>query len=280
MFGLAAVTVRKLAALTAAGVLLVSCQVVLLVHSVSASVLDGGARPVPVRVLAFGAAALAIASTVLTVVRIVVISAACHRMNHWVRAHRRPAAPRLLAAARLAGVRVPVVQVDSPGVFAWTCRPYRPRIVVGTELVECAAPAELVAVLRHEEHHARHGHPLARMIGEVVCAALWYLPVYRTLGRHLVLRQELAADAAALTRSDRGALAGAIYKSVSGPAESGVVASMATTKVLEARVRQLEGGWLPAGPRHCHDFWAGALTTLSVLAVLAVGTCTSVLGPW
>ncbi|WBC07472.1 M56 family metallopeptidase [Micromonospora sp. WMMA1947] len=162
-------------------------------------------------------------------------------LSGWVAVHRMAPAPRLLRAAEGVLPTNRIVQVDSRGAFALTYGLLRPRVLLSSGFVAVATEAELAVVLRHEWHHAERLDPLNRLVLGLFSALVWYLPGSRRMLRHHLLCQELAADRAALSRSRRQVLAGALLKVASAPKFNAAVAGMHTAEILEARVRQLEG---------------------------------------
>lgn len=195
------------------------------------------------------------------------------RLSAWVRVRRSRPSPRLARAARISGLGAPVVEVTSEGVFALTYGLITPRVVVSTGLVARTSDAELVAVLRHERQHARSLDPLTRFVLRVISGAFLYLPVVRDMARHVSSRRELLADRAALGESGRHALAGALYKVVSGPAYGAAVAAIGSADLLEARVAHLESGELPRFAKvSSRGLWLSVPGLAAVAGLMPVAT--------
>lgn len=114
---------------------------------------------------------------------------------------------RALVARRALGTLGAGPELPLPGRLAFTAGWLAPR-VYATESV-MSAPAWR-SILAHEEDHARHRDPLARLVARFALA-LWPPFVAAWIDRQLVAAQELAADeAAALARGDRLEVARAI----------------------------------------------------------------------
>ncbi|MEU7588363.1 M56 family metallopeptidase [Micromonospora sp. NPDC049230] len=202
-------------------------------------------------------------------------------LSRWVAVHRVEPDSQLLRAGEGVLRADRIVQVDSRGAFALTYGLLRPRVLLSSGILAVATEAELAVVLRHEWHHAERLDPLNRLILGLFSALMWYLPGSRRMLRHHLLCQELAADRAALSRSRRHVLAGALLKIASAPRFNAAVANMHTAEVLEARVRQLEeraslheGRWTKAY-RHvpCALLVAAALAGDVAVATLIEQLC-------
>lgn len=108
--------------------------------------------------------------------------------------------------------------IDWPTPFAMTIGLFQPTIVLSRATEEVLAPAELAAVLAHEQHHARRYDPLLTMMVSVVAQVYGFLPAVRKLVERWTMLREVTADQAATNGyTDRRGLAGALLKmSVSG----------------------------------------------------------------
>lgn len=164
------------------------------------------------------------------------------RFRRWVTRKRIPmpgAAP-----GPHEGVRVRVVDVDVP--LAVTAGLWRPYVVVSRELVATLSGPELRAVLAHEHAHARRRDPLRLLLGRVLAAHLWFLPLATDIRGRARRGYELSADRHAANRCGRAALASALLRVVSPPAGQALaLAPFAEPAFLEARVTQLESGHAP-----------------------------------
>jgi hypothetical protein len=100
-------------------------------------------------------------------------------------------AMRLLNASSIGPSDVRTLPVDDPHAFVlgWMS----PVVFVSRGLSSSLDANELAIVVAHERSHARHRHPLARLLAAI--ALLWHLPfAARWLGDQLHLAQELLAD--------------------------------------------------------------------------------------
>lgn len=106
--------------------------------------------------------------------------------------------PDLRESAATAGVpreRILVApRVELPLVQGW----WRPRILIPPGLDSVLSPAELEALLRHEECHRRRRDPLRLLAGRIAGLFLWFYPPLPWLLRRLHACSEYACDEAAL----------------------------------------------------------------------------------
>jgi beta-lactamase regulating signal transducer with metallopeptidase domain len=101
-----------------------------------------------------------------------------------------------------------VVDADAP--LALTAGLIRPRIYLSSHLLAALAPAELAAVVGHEQAHQRRRDALRLLTAEVL-AGLHLPPVRRRLLAALALATERACDeAAARAQADRLTVAAAL----------------------------------------------------------------------
>jgi Zn-dependent protease with chaperone function len=170
-------------------------------------------------------------------------------LARWVTANTTTPGSRLAAAAALATAPDRVDQVTDDAPYAFTHGIWHPRIVVSTGLVEVTTHDELVAVLRHEDHHLRHRDPLTVLVARTWSAAFFLVPLVGAMLQRVLDRQELKADRAAVDSCGISPVAGALLKAVGQPATpGGALAAMSGPALLEARVTQLETGATPRLP--------------------------------
>ena len=145
----------------------------------------------------------------------------------------------------------------------------RPRVYLSTGARRALKPAELRAVLAHEEHHARRRDPLRLLLARVASEALFFLPVLRRAEERYAELAEIAADEAAVRSSGGpGPLAAAMlrFDEHAVPGTVGI-APERVEHLLGARPRwQLPPSLLAAG-------------ALSLVAVLALAYATAVATP-
>jgi hypothetical protein len=177
-----------------------------------------------------------------------------------VRGYRRLV--RALPSGRpLAGDHsVLVVQTSAPLAFCagWV----RPRVYISSGALERLSPSEVRAVLAHEQHHGALRDPLRLAISRVLCQALFFLPVLRSLHTTYADAAELTADAAALE-----ALEGATAPLASAMLALDASQRGSVTGISGQRVDALLG--LPVHARLPRLLLVGALATLAVLVALA-----------
>jgi len=158
-----------------------------------------------------------------------------------------PAPPALAEAAREARLGRRLDYVDAVEPFAFAYGFGRPRVAVSRGLFEVATPAEISAVLAHERYHVRNFDPAKVVAAKVLSAAYFFLPALQGLRTRYRAASELAADRKAVMRCGHAAVAGALYRVVRGPdwPELTTAAAMASSELLEVRIRQLETGHEP-----------------------------------
>jgi Zn-dependent protease with chaperone function len=189
----------------------------------------------------------------------------------------QPVPPPLHNAAAALGCATRLDVVAGDDAFAVTYGLIRPRILVSTGLVSALAPAEITAVLAHEQEHQRRRDPLRLLAARLAAAWGWYLPASRWLAGRAALRRELAADRAATGRTGRSVLAGALLKLASTPTRPAVAAASPAgdaPRSLEARVAQLEAG-RPPRQRPAVSRLLASAAALALLA--AASTCCAAL---
>jgi Zn-dependent protease with chaperone function len=118
----------------------------------------------------------------------------------------------LEALALPAAAPMPWRTVDMDGPLALTAGLIRPRIFISTRLLEALSPAELAAVLGHEQAHRRRRDAVRQVVAEVL-ARLHLPPIRRRLLADLSLAAERACDEeAALSGTGRLCVAGTLLK--------------------------------------------------------------------
>lgn len=117
-----------------------------------------------------------------------------------VRAHRRML--RALPVNRALTDHPAVLVVDLAVPLAFCAGWLRPRVYVSTGVLERLSDRELRAVLAHEQQHGALRDPLRLAVSRVLCQALFFLPVLRSLHSTYAGAAEVTADAAALEAVD------------------------------------------------------------------------------
>lgn len=161
-----------------------------------------------------------------------------------------------------AGTDVTRVHSDLPLAF---CAGFvRPRIYLSDTAEALLTPREVDAVIAHERHHQRRRDPLRLLVARTLGEALFFMPVLRKLGERYSALAEMAADEAAVRRTDRGTLAGALLSFGERP-EPAVVMGIDPQRVDHLLGRSAR--WdLPV------SILAGSLVTLSAVIGLAVAS--------
>jgi Zn-dependent protease with chaperone function len=172
------------------------------------------------------AAAVLLALAVLGAAVLLVTLRAAWRQG---RAHRQLMRALPMAAPLPGHPSVSVVEAAAPVAFCagWL----RPRVYVSTAVLERLSEPELRAVLAHEAHHGALRDPLRLAFGQVLCQALFFLPVLRPLQARAADLAELRADAAALRANDGAAAPLAAAMLALGAAPAGGVAGISPARV-------------------------------------------------
>ncbi|MDP8959705.1 MAG: M56 family metallopeptidase [Actinomycetota bacterium] len=141
------------------------------------------------------------------------------------------------------------------------------QVMVSEGLMKALSPAQLEAVLTHEEAHLRHGHRRYLLLGTAVQQALGFLPFVRRSVAALRLAIERWADeeAAAAAPGGRAAVRQALGALATAAVAPGVAAFGWADTVLE-RVRALA---CPEGPEEGQGVLAYGPVVALGLAVLA-----------
>lgn len=222
--------------------------------------------------------AIVMTGTLLAAWSVVRQLAATRQLAAVVETQRIDPPVEAVAAAERTGVRRLDV-LSSRDAYSFTYGIRRPRVAVTAGFVETATDDELEAILRHEGYHVRNRDTLKVVVARAFAWAFFFLPALGHLRTRYLDARELAADRAAMSAGGTAPLAGALYKSVAGPAQSlvGAAAALSGADGLDARVAQLERGTepplAPIPPRDIvMTIAALALTAgAAMLAGLAVG---------
>jgi hypothetical protein len=171
-----------------------------------------------------------------------VLIATLRGATHQVLAHRRLMRRLAVAGPLPDRADVSVVAWSTPAAFCagWL----RPRIFVSSAALECLSADELRAVLAHEHQHRALRDPLRLAVGQVLCQALFFLPVLRPLHSRSGEVAEMTADAAAVAEADVAPLASAML--AFGTTTSGEVVGISPERVdfLLGRPRAWQPPWL------------------------------------
>lgn len=92
--------------------------------------------------------------------------------------------------------------------LAWTVGLFRPRIYVSGEAFAALPEAERLALVAHEESHARHHDLLKRLVLDLVRRAFFFIPAFGEAADAFRHGQEVRSDRDALKAAGRQAVAG------------------------------------------------------------------------
>lgn len=159
--------------------------------------------------------------------------------------------------------------VDMEGPLALTAGVIRPRIYLSSRLVDTLSPAELAAVVGHEQAHRRRRDTLRQLAAEML-TRLHLPPIRRRLLADLALASERACDEeAALASSGRLCVAGTLLKvarlNASRRLPTDVLLPTVTGADLETRIEAL---LRPAAERQIAP-WSLLIPGAGVILMLA-----------
>jgi hypothetical protein len=118
---------------------------------------------------------------------------------------------------------VPIGIVPASAVNAFCAGILRPRVLVTSGLLERLDADEQRAAIVHELEHARSRGPLKVALARMTARSFFWVPALRDLADRYVLLCELEADRAAVARTGRAALAGALLEVIESPRLAGAV---------------------------------------------------------
>lgn len=199
------------------------------------TLVTGHLRPVPVALLLSLAGAAFIAGMIAGVTRLI----GTLRFNGRLEASRGISPSRLTSLAEPLGILGRITYVEDPRMVACCYGFLRPRIAITAGLLSRLDQAELQAVLVHERHHVERRDPLRYLVLHALAAAAFMFPATPAVRQRLEARTELAADAAALSLTSHGALAGALLAALSGLETR--IAGAAGLTATESRIAHLSG---------------------------------------
>jgi len=158
-----------------------------------------------------------------------VLLAAMRAAFRQLRAHRR-----MLRALPVTGSlpgRPSVLVLDLAEPLAFCAGWLRPRVYVTRAILERLSDSEMRAVLAHEHQHGTLRDPLRLAFSRVLCQALFFLPVLRSLHASYADAAELTADAAALEASNGAAAPLASAMLAVGGDDAGEVTGISAQRV-------------------------------------------------
>ncbi|HET9182073.1 MAG TPA: M56 family metallopeptidase [Candidatus Angelobacter sp.] len=119
------------------------------------------------------------------------------RLRSWLK-HARPASPELEGVFQglcrdfnIRRCRLLILpNVTSPATVYW----WSPRVILPEICEELVASPQLGNILRHELIHTLRCDYLWAMLGDVLCAVLFFHPAVREARKRLMMQRELACD--------------------------------------------------------------------------------------
>jgi Zn-dependent protease with chaperone function len=145
-----------------------------------------------------------------------------------------------------------------------------PRLLLSTGALAELVPAEIEAVLRHEQAHMQRRDPLRLVLMRALADALPWLPALKQQATSMLVAQELAADRVALAAVGADALGGALLKVGSLPgSQPDHPLAIGAFGPIDARLDQLLGAALPAPAPSLWSLWP-LVTVMVVSPVLCV----------
>ncbi len=188
---------------------------------------------------------------------------------------QRIAPPSSLAgmAAEL-GLERCLVLVDDPAPYTFTEGLARPRVWLSTGLVELLDPAELRAVLAHEQHHLRRHDPLRVLLSRSLAQGLFFLPLAASLRDDYLLGKEIDADAASGADESLAAALLKLLRTGSSLPDGANLAAIGPVNATAARVQHLLSGrrGRPPGIRYRAPIWISAALVLTLLGTAYAST--------
>ncbi len=185
------------------------------------------------------------------------------------RRRRRLAPLRALAAlGRSAPAdRVRIVDADRP--FVLTHGGLLCRTLISRALLETVTPAQVEAILAHEQEHARRRDPLRRAVVGTLARALGPSLREELLAAYGLAAEQVCDEAACARTGDRLELAETILRVESLVGGGGGVALGGAAGLLDGSVAARVTGLLAPPPGRLRLVWWGASVAAGLLLVLA-----------
>lgn len=120
--------------------------------------------------------------------------------------------------------------IDTREPLAITVGLWQPYVAISSGLVAGLSARELRAVLAHEHAHVRRRDPLRLLLGRVLAAHLWFLPLATDMRSRARRGYELAADLQAAKHCGRAAVAGALLRVAAQPTTSPAFAARSPSR--------------------------------------------------
>ncbi len=149
----------------------------------------------------------------------------------------------LEALTQCLGLKDKVHLLDSKVPLCFCAGFISPRIYISRGMVKKLVPQELEALLIHEKHHLENYAPLKILLGRLLVAAIFFIPVLRDILEHYLIDKEIAADRSVIQyqghcRGIAGALEKLLQEHSTIPAEGLAVGG---AEALSYRIDHLMG---------------------------------------
>lgn len=105
---------------------------------------------------------------------------------------------KLNALTRRLDLKDKVHLLDSKVPLCFCAGFISPRIYISRGMMKKLVPQELEALLIHEKRHLENYDPLKILLGRLVTAVLFFIPVLRDILKHYLIDKEIAADRSAI----------------------------------------------------------------------------------
>ncbi len=118
-----------------------------------------------------------------------------------------------------------------------------PHLYLSRWITENLTPEQLEALLLHEKYHLENYHPLKVLLGRLVVATIFFIPVLRDMLERYLIDKEIAADRSAIQyQGHRRGLAGVLDKLVQERSSTPIEGlAVGATDALEYRIEYLMG---------------------------------------
>lgn len=168
------------------------------------------------------------------------------------------------------GIEKMVHVVEDGKPFAYCVGIRHPRIYISTGLIDISTPEEMEIILRHELYHIEHHHLVVRFVIEVFRTFFLFIPVFSDLLRHIIIRQEIEADKAAISVvGTQKPLVDILAKLIRyEQSQYAAVAAIVDSFSLEERVYSLTNAQPSSSPLITWSAFARSGAILSVLFVV------------
>lgn len=179
----------------------------------------------------------------LAVIRIFKLDRATRKFIRFnLQKRRRQVSYKLAGAAESIGLKGKLAEIRSKQPIVFCYGFIEPKICISEALVRELSQEELLAVLKHEEHHLAAREPMKIFISKIISKTLFFIPAVKLLTQKYQTLLELAADESATEGfKNKAPLAGALEKVLRLKEDWGVKNSLGVSffGVIDDRVNRL-----------------------------------------